>query len=158
MGTPMPSTVWQAAAEATTGQHAPKRIYLVGGTKTEDIDGCNLTQIYNPTNDTWTYGAPLQTPRFSLSVAIINDTIYAIGGSEMLSLPQTYTGSFERYIPTNYGMPDPSYQQNATPTEVPELTSVAAGAAIVMISLCLVFCRKRVEKPKKNKPKFRRKA
>jgi N-acetylneuraminic acid mutarotase len=74
-GAPMPTIVTRAAAGATTGVWAPKRIYVIGGMPDKSLDGTNLNQVYNPENDSWTVGASMPTTRLQLHVAVVNDVI-----------------------------------------------------------------------------------
>jgi hypothetical protein len=119
LGTPAPTSVFHAAAGATTGIMAPKRIYVIGGTTGEGgmfAVGTNLTQVYDPMNDAWTYGEPMPTARLALTIAVLNDQIYAIAGnSQMVFSPYLYTN--QRYTPFGYGTPDPTYDGIA-----PEIT------------------------------------
>jgi N-acetylneuraminic acid mutarotase len=107
-GTPSPTVAFMAAAGATTGVLAPKRIYVFGG---EDMDldqhnvATNLTQVYDPENDTWTTGTPMPTPRWSLGVAVVNDELYAIGGYD----GDSYLAVNEMYTPLGYIPEFPSW-------------------------------------------------
>ncbi|MDR0372827.1 MAG: hypothetical protein LBI79_04620 [Nitrososphaerota archaeon] len=60
---------------ATTGERAPKRLYVIGGGS-----DANKVQIYDPGTETFTVGAPMPTNRSFSSVAVMNDRIYVIGG------------------------------------------------------------------------------
>ena len=75
-GAQIPTPVWGAAAGATTGVLAPKRIYVMGG-----YPAFTLNQVYDPETDTWTVGAQMPTSRYGLGVAVVNDMLYAIGCS-----------------------------------------------------------------------------
>ncbi len=108
-GTPMPTVVWQAAAGATSGRLAVKRIYLIGGMMNESLEGTSVTQIYNPTDDSWSVGEDMPTARFKLRVAVINDKLYAMGGSPYLNLEGINSLANEEYTPVGYGTADPSY-------------------------------------------------
>ncbi len=100
------------AAGATTGVMAPKRIYFF-------FD--NQTYIYNPTNDSWTFGTALPMNRVNFGVAVINDTFYVIGGGNN---PEAFFDAYapkginEQYIPVGYGNPDPSYVMEHTPPKI----------------------------------------
>ena len=98
-GTSMPNHGWGAAAGATTGNFAPKRIYVLGGNPT-----FNYNQIYDPETDTWTLGASMPTNRYGLGVAVINDAIYAIGGPGANAMVAN-----ERYTPAGYIPEFPSW-------------------------------------------------
>jgi N-acetylneuraminic acid mutarotase len=119
LGTPALTSVFHAAAGATTGIMAPKRIYVVGGTTGEGgmfAVGTTLNQVYDPKNDSWTLGEPMPTARLALTVAVLNDQIYAIAGnSQMVFSP--YLNTNQRYTPFGYGTPDPTYDDIA-----PEIT------------------------------------
>jgi N-acetylneuraminic acid mutarotase len=115
-GAPLPTTVLNAAAGATTGVFAPKRIYLIGGEADRSIAGTGINQIYNPENNTWKNGASMPTARGWLTVAVLDDTLYAIGGAPGLMLP--FLTSNEQYLPVGYGTPDASYLLNFTPPKV----------------------------------------
>jgi hypothetical protein len=97
-----------------------KRIYVIGGK--QNLDAVNLTQIYDPTKDTWTLGTPMPTARYSLGVAVLNNTLYAIGGREgWFGAPNSAAN--EQYTPTYEDIPE--FQAW---TILPVLASVAAAA------------------------------
>jgi len=120
-GQPIPTRVVDAAATATTGTYAPKRIYMIGGA---DLVSYDLNQIYDPTTDTWTTGTAMPTPRQSLGVVVLNDTLYAIGGYQTDSSP-VYTSKNERYTPVGY-IPE-------FPTWIPILLMLGIVAVAVVI-------------------------
>jgi N-acetylneuraminic acid mutarotase len=110
LGTPAPSSVYIGAAGATTGVTAPKLIYVIA------VPGYNglvatpcLNQVYDPENDSWTVGADVPTNRLNFGVAVVNDTLYAIGG-------HTYADwgfispseANEQYVPIGYGTVPPA--------------------------------------------------
>jgi len=93
---PIPTGVRFAGAGTTSGEFAPERIYVIGGSTTQFPDGSNLTQIYDPEKDVWITGAPMPTPRGGLRVAVVNDVLYAIGGfntngDNVLAVNEQYT-------------------------------------------------------------------
>ena len=103
---PLPTPLYNVAACKTTGIMAAQRIYVFGGQKSF-FDATNTTQVYNPQNDTWTLGALMPTARSALAVVVVDDVIYAIGGSGLVFQPTETVN--ERYFPFGYGTPDPSY-------------------------------------------------
>ena len=76
---PAPLAVW-AAAGASSGVYAPKRLYVIGGTA-DGINGTKTNHSYDPQTNSWTTGASMPTARGALSVTVVNDTLYAIGGT-----------------------------------------------------------------------------
>jgi len=105
-GTPIPVEVDYASAAATTGEMAPKRIYVIGGKRY--MDAVNLTQIYDPEIDTWSTGTAMPTSRYGLGVAIINDVLYAIGGREGWA-GSPISAANEQYTPAGYIPEFPSW-------------------------------------------------
>jgi len=111
-GSPTPSNVLYAAAGATTGLMAPKRIYVFGLTLL--IGGGSVppfaNQVYDPENDGWTVGTSMPTSRINFGVAVVNDTIYAVGGDTHYMLGQIYPSAInEQYTPVGYIPEFPSW-------------------------------------------------
>ena len=128
-GTQAPTPVWGAAAGATTGVLAPKRLYVIGG-----YPAFNLVQVYNPETDTWTTGAQMPTGRYGLGVAVVDDRLYAIGGSGYEA-----GRANERYTPSEYNP--------TAPTKEPFSTTfvIAASGAVAIIGIGLfLYFNKRV--------------
>jgi len=127
-GKPLPNPVTKAAAGATVGALAPARLYVVGGTN-NGRDGINANQIYDPQMDEWTFGAPMPTSRLGLALAVVSDTLYALGGVTDIS-PPSHVGAVytvnEQYFPLGYGeivpSPSPSPTPSATPSISPSLS------------------------------------
>lgn len=107
LGAPLPTVVWNAAAGATTGINAPKRIYVIGGTPDGGLEGTDITQVYDPENDVWTYGASMPTSRAWLAVAVVDDLLYAMGGTPGLMLHPVKAN--EQYTPVGYIPEFPSW-------------------------------------------------
>jgi len=123
-GTPPPEGVYGVAV-ATVGVMAPERIYILCG------GGAN--QIYDPENNTWTLGVdiPANGQGQDFAAAVVNDTIYVIGG-RIWTYPiggifdeiynDTPSAVNEQYTPTGYGTPDPSYVIEHTPPKISVLS------------------------------------
>lgn len=107
-GQPLPVRAAEAIAAATSGVYAPKRIYVIGG---GDVFSYSLIQIYNAETDSWSNGTSMLTPRQSLGVAALNDTLYAIGGYTVENWEDdpVYTGANEQYTPSEYIPEFPSW-------------------------------------------------
>ena len=134
-GTSMPTAVRYASAAATTGLFAPKRIYVIGGLQSGN--GLSLNQVYDPQTDSWTNGASMPTARYGLGVAVVNDTLYALGGVLLppYAFPKEPLTTNEVYLPLGYEGPLPPYwqpppslspsptaSQTQSPTSIPTLS------------------------------------
>jgi N-acetylneuraminic acid mutarotase len=137
--TSLPAPVYQSAAGATTGNMAPKRIYVVGG-------GSKLTQIYNPYEGSWTTGAPMPIYRKGVAVAVLNDKLYAIGG-ETTDDPGALNilATNEQYTPMGYG----TKETEPFPTS---LIVAALGASAAVGAVVLVYFKKIGVKRKNTQP------
>ncbi len=118
--------VLSAAAGATTGVLASKRIYVFGGEVDADVV-TNLTQVYDPETDAWTTGAPMLTPRRALAVAVVNDELYAIGGYN----GETRLAVNEKYTPADY---------------IPEFPSWTVLPLLIIVLLAIIIYKKRLSK------------
>ncbi len=102
---PLPN--YFGVALATTGEMAPKRIYIYGGT----------LQVYDPEADCWVIGAKMPTNRDSVSFAVVNEKIYAIGGNIGIYSPGVFPNyptisvtqyaTNEEYTPFGHGSVPP---------------------------------------------------
>jgi N-acetylneuraminic acid mutarotase len=97
-GASIPTGVDSAAAGATTGATAQKAIYVIGGKfASKPFYAQNIVQVYSPENNSWSIGASMPAARAELSVAVVNDTLYAIGGGR--SLLQADSAEVWQYTP-----------------------------------------------------------
>jgi hypothetical protein len=121
-GTACPQVNWVSAAAATTGQYAPVRIYVLGGGYGFfEIAYDDFNRIYDPANDSWSFGAPLPKALGKLAAVNINDTIYALGGIVFAEINANINA---QYIPANYSYqsspsPEPTPSALITPTPLP---------------------------------------
>jgi N-acetylneuraminic acid mutarotase len=149
LGASLPTPAIYSSAVATTGAMAPKRIYVMGGGFTEVNNAVN---IYDPAVDNWTAGSPMPTSRSSLATGVVNDIIYAIGGSrgwEGGEWPFSghavgATNVVEQYIPFGYG----TIQQESETEPFPTMLVVtASGASAIAIGAgLLVYFKKHKHK------------
>jgi N-acetylneuraminic acid mutarotase len=140
-GTPVPTPVSNAAAGATSGERAPKRIYVIGGRADYGGEGISLNQVYNPQNDSWAVGEPMPTARFELRMAVLNDQLYVVGGLPSFTY-STYCREFEQYTPFGYGTPEPSASPQPQPSEpfpVEWIVAAVLTAAIISVILLAYF-------------------
>jgi N-acetylneuraminic acid mutarotase len=125
-GAPIPTAVALAGAGATSGELAPKRIYVIGGYPS--YDEVRLNQVYNPETDTWCSGSPMPTARHSLGVAVLNDELYAIGGGSTNLNVRQYDEN-ERYTPIDY---------------IPEFPSCILLSFFIIVTLSGILFKKKL--------------
>ena len=101
------------AVGATTGVKAPKRVYVLG-VASQKVPLLSVNQAYDPITDTWSEATSMPSFRTDFGVAVVNDTLYAIGGL-LISYTYDSTGKYikssqatptninEQYIPLGYG-------------------------------------------------------
>jgi len=97
----LPTTESYAAAEATSGVTAPKKIYFVGGSNQTNYS--DVTYAYDSADNGWSTVTSMLTPRVYLAVAIVDDILYAIGGWD----GEKWLDVNEQYIPVGYGTVPP---------------------------------------------------
>jgi len=99
--------VKRGTAILTTGEFAPKRIYILD----------KRLRVYDPETDSWTFGADKTIDRLNMGIAVANDKIYAIGGNTYSYLDPMHSigedpvittyATNEQYTPFEYGTPPP---------------------------------------------------
>lgn len=123
-GALLPTGVDGATAGVTAGDTVTQRIYVIGGK--QNLNAVNLNQVYDPTTDTWTYGTPMPTARYSHGVAVVNGSLYAIGGHEGW-----------------YGFPISTANERYTPADfIPEFPSWIVLPLTLLLALIVIVMRK----------------
>ena len=92
--TDMPAALWSPAAAAVDG-----KIYVIGGGTGDalgDRSFYSTVQVYDPAGDTWDTAADMPTARGILGASVVDDKIYAVGGS---SEETPFIGALEVYDP-----------------------------------------------------------
>jgi N-acetylneuraminic acid mutarotase len=97
----LPANRSYAAAGATRGLTAPKRVYVVGGF--DQFNYINLVHAYDSERNVWSLGASMPTARGYLGLAVVDDALYAIGGFD----GENWLDVNERYLPVGYGTVPP---------------------------------------------------
>ena len=135
------------SAGTTTGILAPKRIYIFPKPY-EDVEAMPsdyAIQVYDPETDSWMFGANLPTTRNDFGVAVVNDTMYIIGGYT-LAYPTTQsrsTGGYvtkyavnEQYTPFGYGKT--AFSSPTSSNDVPIGTEPAFSVTLIIGTVLLV--------------------
>jgi N-acetylneuraminic acid mutarotase len=123
-GASIPTGVDGAAAGVTAGTTSTQRIFVIGGKR--GIDAVNLNQVYDPKTDTWVSGPTMPTARYVLGVAVVDNSLYAIGGREGWFGSPTSAAN-ERYTPADF---------------IPEFPSWIILPLFLIATLVIVFFRK----------------
>jgi N-acetylneuraminic acid mutarotase len=133
-GTYVPLSIFGGEAAATTGVHAPKRIYLIGPLPApQSALPLFPNQIYDPEKNKWTFAAAMPTGRSDFGLAVVDDVIYAVGGYIYSldrfggpSTPVTPSAVNEEYTPIGYS--PPSATSFPSPTSSPSLIPSPTGS------------------------------
>ena len=102
---------------------APKKIYVIG----PQVYGEPSNGVYDPENNSWTFGADVPTRRYNFAVAVVNDKLYAIGG-HTYDVGSGYfepTALNERYTPLGYGTVPPEISVVSPENQTYNATSVS---------------------------------
>jgi N-acetylneuraminic acid mutarotase len=149
-GEPLPQSVKKAAACATTGEMAPKGIYVFGGYNDRG-QNFQLTQVFNPTSNTWINGTTIPGhPLGGVAAVALNDIMYCMGGQystqnddfgSSFSEPDLGAPPFDsynyQYVPFGYGTfePIPTVTPLVTPSQVGSGGSVLLILAVAVLVL-----------------------
>ena len=147
---------------ATSGIYAPKRVYVMG-VKSSTSPSVPVNQAYDPITNTWTEATSMPTLRTNFGVAVVNDTVYAIGGL-LVSFTYDSTGKYiqsgqatptninEQYITLGYG----TLQPTTSPT--PNVPESQTWTIPLLLSLMLVTAGLLVYHKKHKQKYFSREA
>jgi hypothetical protein len=140
---------------ATSGVHAPKQIYVIGGYSQHgigDYEATNKVYCYNPATDTWSQAADMPTARYNMGVAVLNDRIYVMGGGLTTTSKDGWdiptTDVVEVFTPLGYGAISPSSSPNTTQQVLTGDMAVIAGiivaVTVIAVASLVVFHFKHV--------------
>ena len=165
--TPIPVPVENAAAGAIINTATPNAIYVVGGSAANNRSlSQNFTQVYFPDNDSWSVGSPIIANTASLSIVVVNDSLYAIGGTNWGD-PNPILSSIYQYLPNKYTVPTtpspssspaptnsspPSPSSSPSPTLTP-LPSIPEFPSWIVLPLAIITVLSAVMAPKRNRNK-----
>jgi len=89
----------------TSGVYAPQRVYFLGSAPGSTFREVLTNQAYDFTDNTWTIGEAMPTPRLDFGAAIVDDILYIIGGYTYdIGYPYATKVSalVEAYVPFGY--------------------------------------------------------
>lgn len=174
-GEQLPKRAATLVACATTGEMAPKGIYLFGGAYNTDAQPFNrfnrhlqITQVYNPTANSWINGTKIPENSDFYRAVTLNDTMYVMWGCNTDQIPRviktpdydappSMTSVSYQYIPFGYGTFEPIPTATPTPPSTPTpisfdspfLPAVAVTTALVCIAAAwLAITRIRSRRPR----------
>ena len=161
-GAPLTQGYGGVVGGATVGFMAPRRIFVFGAMRNDSTtESYYSARVYDPEYDSWKSGVDIPTGRGGFGVAVLDDTLYVIGGVTSVTASGipfsgeapiiTEYATNEQYIPFGYGTPDPSYVPpvDDPPSGLSEAFSVAAVEAasttiVIVVGLgLLVYLKKR---------------
>ncbi len=100
----LPVALGYSAACITTGVTAPKKLYVVGGFNQNNYS--NATYVYDFKYNMWSSGKSMPMARDYLGLAVVDDSLYSIGGFD----GQNSLAANEQYVPIGYGTIPPELQ------------------------------------------------
>ena len=115
-----------------------KTIYVIGGQFGNNGNSTDTVQIYNVNKDSWSFGDSLPAPRFDLSVATVNNRIFAIGGTNRNILPSEQASPINEMLTASDTIPNP------TPS-VPEFSWLTILPILLAITIALLIVRERLQ-------------
>ncbi len=138
-GAPIPMSVSNAAAGATTGAKAAKAIYVIGGNNaTYPLNGQFANQVYFPETNSWFAAAPMPIDRAGLALAVINDTLYVMGGGHnIFTMDSTVVMQYTPFT-------NPIVEMEQFPV-VPVVIASVVAVAVVAICILVYFKKRRSE-------------
>lgn len=148
--TPIPISAPSSAAAVLTGNDGSTDLYVVNGAwASNPLEAQAITQVYFPTNNTWSQATPMMVDRAGLVATVVGNTLYTFGGGHNIFRPDsadvwqftpeaaTSSSAISQPIPTTSA----TSAKSPTPTNsVPEFTTntglllvlTATGLAIVL--------------------------
>jgi N-acetylneuraminic acid mutarotase len=147
LAAPIPTPVEGAAVcVMTTGN--TEAVYVVGGSiRSDGGNATNLNQIYFPENNSWTTGKPMLDNMSGLSVVVVNDRLFAMGGISNYG----YVATTYQYTPANLTEtdsttsspePSPSNETQNNPTFTSELSIFLILLTTTVISVITIRWKK----------------
>jgi N-acetylneuraminic acid mutarotase len=119
-GASIPMGVKNAGAGAIAGNNMLKAIYVVGGSSASaPLNGQIVNQVYFVEADSWGSAEPMPLDKSGLRVAVVNNTLFAVGGGHNIFTPSSTTNM--QYMPLAM-----------TPEPFPEILFVVVITLIVV--------------------------
>ncbi len=135
-GAPIPMSVSGAVAGSTIDLNVAKAIYVIGGSNDAyPLNGQLANQVYFPETDSWFMAAQMPVDRAGLAVAVVNDTIFVMGGGHNIFTMDSTT--VMQYTP----LANPIVEKEQFPI-IPVVIAFIVVIAVVAICI-LVYSKKR---------------
>jgi len=125
--------VSSAAAGAVTGANVAKAIYVVGGSNaTYPLSGQFANQVYFPETNSWFSAAPMPIDRAGLALAVVNDTLYVMGGGHnIFTMDSTVVMQYTPFT-------NSSAEMEPFPT-IPVIVTAFAAITVVTVGALVYF-------------------
>ncbi len=136
-GVPIPMSVSNAAAGTVTGANVAKAIYVIGGSNaTYPLNGQFANQAFFLETNSWAMAAPMPVDRAGLALAVVNDTIFVMGGGHNIFTQDSAV--VMQYTP----LTNPIVERELFPGIIPVVVAFVIVVAIVATGV-LVYKKKR---------------
>jgi hypothetical protein len=130
----IPSKGCDGGTVVTSGVYAPQTIYAISTSN---------SWVYDSINNTWLSITPMPTVRAGFGVAVLDDTLYVIGGYTSSDFFNWYNATTERvalneqYIPNGYSKTEPD--KSITAESNPNMFAlIAIGLTVTIIVLATI--------------------
>jgi len=135
-GAPIPMSVSGAVAGSTIDLNVAKAIYVIGGSNDAyPLNGQLANQVYFPETDSWFMAAQMPVDRAGLAVAVVNDTIFVMGGGHNIFTMDSTT--VMQYTP----LVNPIIEKEPFPTTL--IVASVITVAVVAIGLLIYFKKRK---------------
>ena len=137
-GVPIPMSVSSAAAGAVTGADVAKAIYVIGGSNaTYPLNGQFANQVFFPETNSWAAAAPMPVDRAGLALAVINETIFVMGGGHNIFTQDSAV--VMQYTP----LTNPITQNEPFPIIA---VFVATLVVVAVVAICVLIYSKKLKR------------
>jgi hypothetical protein len=149
----IPISAASSAAAVLTGNDGSTDLYVVNGAwASNPFEAQAITQVYFPTNNTWSQATPMMVDRAGLAATVVGNTLYTFGGGHNIFTPDsadvwqftpeaaTSSSAKSQPIPTTSATP----AKSPIPTNsVPEFTTNTGLLLVLTVTgLAIILTKK----------------